>query len=98
MRLRQGRKIPRNLYLHQDDDPDGRDVGRIEVTGLAWLVCAMFNAHLPECAVLCDEDCEAGAAHCRWVHEPSFKPGWHGAEDCPLARMTASSAATRKDW
>jgi hypothetical protein len=99
MRLRQGRKVPRNLYLHEDDDPggDGVDVGRVEVTGLAYLICTVFNAALPECAALCDEDCEAGPAHCVWVHEPSHKPGWHGPGECPFARMQATPAATGEE-
>jgi hypothetical protein len=96
MRLRQGRKVPRNLYLHQDDDPDGDgvDVGRVDHSaGLAWLVCVAFNA-LPGCVELCDEDCEVGPAHCYWVHEPSHKPGWHRPDECPFARIQATQAAT----
>jgi hypothetical protein len=38
----------------------------------------------PECIQPCDPDCEAGPAHCDWIHEPNHKPGWHSRDDCPV--------------
>lgn len=38
----------------------------------------------PACLFPCDPDCESGRVHCRWVHEPSHKPGWHSPADCPM--------------
>jgi hypothetical protein len=38
----------------------------------------------PGCFQSCDPDCEAGPAHCHWVHEPNHKPGWHSQADCPI--------------
>jgi hypothetical protein len=38
----------------------------------------------PECFQSCDEDCEAGPAHCEWVHLPDHKPGWHAPVNCPV--------------
>jgi hypothetical protein len=38
----------------------------------------------PECFQPCDKDCEAGPAHCEWVHSPSHKPEWHSQDDCPV--------------
>jgi hypothetical protein len=41
-------------------------------------------ADRPECFQPCDPDCEAGPAHCEWVHSPARKPGWHSRDDCPV--------------
>ena len=38
----------------------------------------------PGCFQPCDPDCEAGPAHCYWVHEPDHESGWHSQDDCPV--------------
>ena len=67
---------------------------RIMPDGLPALLCFFHTreagavirlpARKPECFQPCDPDCEAGPAHCYWIHEPNHKPGWHSPDDCPV--------------
>jgi hypothetical protein len=98
VRLRQGRKVPRNLYLCQDEDPDGdgRDAGRVDHAGLALILCVLVSEYAPECVVLCDQECHLGAAHCRFAHYdwPCSVPGWHPVDECPWVSLLSRTAAT----
>lgn len=43
---RQGRKVPRNLYWHADeDDPDGYPVAMLPTEELAEFLCQAANAY-----------------------------------------------------
>jgi len=67
---------------------------RIMPDRLPWLMCFFHTKEAggirrlpldkPACFQPCDPDCEAGPAHCEWIHEPKHRRGWHSQDDCPV--------------
>jgi len=43
--LRQGRKQPKNLYLHSPAYPEGELVGQVQLTWVAEQICHTWNLH-----------------------------------------------------
>lgn len=65
-RWRQGRTVPRNLYVHDGDHPDGHPVGQMPSARYAALVCAAVNARLRPRAA----DAEVERAIVRAINDP----------------------------